>query len=930
MTKYLIVALASLLMACSMQNQQNSGPAPDHLLVEALEQPLNVHKQRPNLSWHANVKSQTHYQIQVASTKQALNKGQADLWDSGKVAAEKSVNIQYQGNPLIGNQAAYWRVKVWSKQGNTESDWSQTATWQTGLINKTDWQAKWIQVSTPTIANLDTSVEQWMSYAANLSDPGLSKSKKETQKRVYQQLADSPTASLFRHDFIAKSKKLVQAKLHSTAAGYYEVFINGQKVDDRIADPGQTDFDKRILYNTDEVSNLIQKGQNTIAIHLGSGWYHEFIAFSKPQKNYYLGYGQPAIIAQLELTYDDGSRQTITTNEKWLSHPSPVLKEGIFSGELYDANKQLKNWHKPNANSEGWQPVATLSQWPTEVLEPQRLAPIKAVKEVRPVAILESEPNVWVFDFGQNFTGIPTLDVAKLGLTKNQAVYLRYAEWIDKFNKISQKSGGGAPLLKQVDGYISNGIDDKKWTPSFTWHGFRYVEIRGLKNKPNLDMITAHLTRSAVPQAGHFKSSDTLLNRIHDMALWGYESNLMALPMDCPIRERAGWTGDAHAALITGNYNFDMENFWQKYLVDFQTAAHVAPAVVPGKRTHGGNFDWAAAEIMIAWEHYRHHGDVQLLANQYQSMQEYMDAGENRLQNNLLRIGYGDWCDPVKIPGTPRVNGRCSPQHTTPTITSSALFAHTADLMAKISVLLNKPEQAQHYQALFKNISRQFNKEFYNKKTDSYGSQTANAMAIRFKIAPAHLRPKIAAALNKDVVENWHGHASVGALGQTYLYRALSDYGYADTAFNIFKADGYPGYRYLFEQLNATTLWERKGHYDPAADPNGTNGPGFSLNHPFHSGYDGWFYEGLGGIRPLENEPAYQHFELKPVFPKDLDWVDVSYATGYGTIRSQWQRVGNSIEWQFEIPANATAMVNIPGKNTQTYSSGQYSVKFTL
>lgn len=926
--------------------------SPTNLLVEGNKAPLNVHNITPRLSWHANVKQQFAYQIQVASSVELLTRQQVNLWDSGKVNDGASLNIPYQGMPLATNQKVVWQVRVWSANNDKPSKWSAPSTWEMGLVNKSDWQANWVQVKNVVVAENTEQTLEWMKYAANVH-PSITekiKGNKLTQQLgVLEQLKQQPTASLFRHEFTTNSaKKVVSAKLHSTAAGYYEVYINGGRVDDRLMDPGQTDFDKRILYNTDEVSSLLESGQNTIAVHLGSGWYDENIAFSrwvnpdqqsnkKAQKT--LSYGQPKFIAQLELTYEDGTKQLVTSNQAWLSHSSPILKEGLFSGELFDANQTVKGWKENSSETNNidlsvWQPVEVLAQWPTQVLEPQLLPAIKAVKTLEPIKIYQPRSNVWVFDFGQNFTGVPTVNLKALGLKAGQSINLRYGEWVDVEGNLSQKSGGGAPLLKQVDTYIASSHNEDEWTPTFTWHGFRYVEITGLAEQPSLAAIKGHLLRSAVDIVGQFKSSNPLVNRIHEMALWSYEGNLMAVPMDCPIRERAGWTGDAHAALITGNYNYNMQNFWQKYLGDFETSSHIAPAVVPGKRSHGGNYDWAVAEVIIAWEHYRHHGDLQVLQEQYTSMLEYMQAAESKLDNSLLRIGYGDWCDPVLAPGMGRK--RCNPQHTSPTITSSAFLAHGADLMAKMSVLLNKPEQADHFTDLNQRINTQFNKEFYNAATGHYGSQTADALALRFNIAPEDKRQQVADALNKDVVETWQGHGSIGALGQTYVYLALSDYGYANTAYRIFTSDGYPGYKFQFEKLGATTLWERKGVYDPDLDPERKNPPGRSLNHPFHSGYDGWFYEGIGGIRPLNDNPGYQHFALKPVFPADLEWADVSYQTGYGKIESRWKRVATKagsnegekslVKWQFTVPLNTTAKVTVKGIEGKIYTAGEYTL----
>ncbi len=921
----------------------NTTNIPTNLLVEGKGLPLNVHNMNPRLSWHSNAEVQNAYQIQVASTTELLDKNEANLWDSGKVIDGRSVNIPYQGKPLHAGKKAAWRVRVWPKGSETPQQWSYIGHWEMGLIHQSDWQANWIQVKETSVASNNANHMEWILRATDIhpeNKSNLSADKLEKQHRTTELVKSQPTASLFRHDFSTNvDKQVVNAKLYSTAAGYYEVFLNGRKVKDRLMDPGQTDYDQRILYNSDEVSDLLLSGDNVIAVHLGSGWYDENIAFSqwsspdlregeiKPET---LSYGQPKFIAQLELTYEDGSKQLVASNNTWLSHPSPVLKEGLFSGELYDANEEVPNWHqKMNADElTNWQPVEELQQWPTKKLEPQLLPPIRAIKKLKPQKIIQPREGVWVLDFGQNFTAVPTINLAKLNLKPNQTINLRYAEWADVDGNISQRSGGGAPSLHQVDTYIASGRDQDTWTPAFAWHGFRFVEITGLTQEPELDVMWAHLVRSDVNVAGYFNTSNTLVNKIHDLALWSYESNLMSVPLDCPIRERAGWTGDAHAALITGNYNFNMQNLWEKYLGDFQTSAYIAPAVVPGKRTWGESYDWAVAEVIIAWEHYRHNGDVQILLNQYPSMKKYMAAGEDKLENNLLRMGFGDWCDPVLEPGMDRK--RCNPQHTSPAITSSALFAHSANLMAKIASILNFQDDMTYYSALFKSISEQFHHEFYDVESSHYGSQTADAMALRFDIAPVELRQSVADALNKDVLEKWRGHGSIGALGQTYVYRALSDYGYADTAFGIFTAKDYPGYEWQFEKLHATTLWERKGVYNADKDPRGENAPGRSMNHPFHSGYDGWFYEGLGGIRPLENSPGFQHFELKPVFPQALQSVEVAHTTGYGKIKSSWLRQGSSVKWSFSVPHNTTAKVEVPSIIRKIYGPGTHELTIEL
>lgn len=924
----LLLTLAILMVACTGANYDEiptlTQDAPYGLTVNGEIHPLNIHRAQPALSWRANIAQQGAYQIQVASSESALLAGQSDLWDSGQVSDSSSRNIAYMGNALSSSNAAFWRVRVWQQDGEVPGPWSVISKWEMGLLNKSDWRAKWLQAPAPFVTQNKAPLERWINLVGIVENEDGSIASPALEK-----LHDMPTASLFRYEFNT-NKTIARAKLHSTAGGYYELFINGNKVKDRIMDPGQTDFDKRMLYNTDDVGDLLNQGTNVIAVHLGSGWYDENIAFSRwknpdgeytERKNGSYTFGQPTFIAQLEITFSDGSTQTVISNENWLSHPSPIVKEGIFSGEVFDANQHLPNWHSLGQNTDKWQKVKVLETWPTQRMEPQLLPPIRAIKTMQPVAIFKPKKNVWVFDFGQNFTGIPTLDIDALSLQPDQGIYLRFAEWADDKGNISQLSGGSwATHLNAVNAYIAGETNLQSWTPSFSWHGFRYIEISGLNEAPSLDNIIAHLVRSDVQQAGQFSSSDALINRIHDTALWTYESNLMSVPLDCPIREKAGWTGDAHAALITGNYNFNMQTFWPKYLGDFSTAENIAPTVVPGKRTGAEKVDWAVAEVFIAWEHYRHHGDIHVLQNQYQSLLEYMAFGQTQMTNFLISSGYGDWCDPVREPGTPRVGGRGTPQWTSTTVTSTALFTQAANYMSKIASILDRQDDKAKFATLHNNLKAGFHTALYDENSGHYGSQTADAMALRFEITPVALRQSVADALNKDVVENWNGHSSVGALGQTWLYLALSDYGYADTAFNIFKAQGYPGFSYLFDELKGTTLWERKGAFDPA---NG-RGPLRSLNHPFHSGYDGWFYQGLGGIRPLENSVGFQEFMLKPVFPKALDEAKVKYDSGYGEIISTWQRKDSEIHWQVTIPNNTRAWVHLPQQDKQLYRAGKY------
>ncbi|MCQ1061190.1 glycoside hydrolase family 78 protein [Photobacterium sp. ZSDE20] len=905
-------------------------PAPSLLLVEGVVLPLNIHNPTPRFSWRANVAIQSHYQLQIGLDPQDFESDSSLIWDSGKVASNRSRNVCYQGRPLPAGKRLFWRVRVWDASKTVASQWSSVEYFEYGLSNRSDWQARWITAE-PYVAPNQFALSSWIELVSHIeTEDG------QHEAPAKQALKNKRSATLFRREF-RLSKEVLRAKLYSTAAGYYEIFVNGDKVSKRIMDPGQTDFDKRILYNSDDISEWLQSGDNAIAIHLGSGWYDEGIAFShwqnpddlqSNQQSHGYSYGQPSLIVQLKLEYQDGTSETIVSDEQWLCRPSAVLKEGIFSGEFFDASASLPSWNEATPmDQHGWSQATCLVQWPTIALEPQLQPPVQAVREIRPIALFQPKAGVWVFDFGQNFTGIPTLNLALLDLVPKQTLYLRYAEWADAEGNISQLSmGGWATHLNAVDGYRAGGASIRDWTPSFSWHGFRYIEVTGLTKRPALEALSAQLIRSSVRRVGHFDCSDKRLNRIHDTALWTYESNLIGVPLDCPNREKAGWTGDAHASLNTANFNFDMETFWRKYLIDFQTTEYLAPIVVPGKRTGGEKIDWAVAEVFIAWEHYRHYGDIQVLENQYQNLDEFMSYAHSQLQDNIVNQGFGDWCDPVSYPGESRSGGRGVSQWTAVEITSTALLVKAASSMSQIAKVLGKHAESVLYRQLFTRTSSSFHHKYYSAELQNYGSQTATAMALAFDITPVGFRQAVAEALSRDITDNWQGHSSVGALGQSWLYLALSDYGHQDVALNIFKANGFPGFSYLFDELNGTTLWERKCDYDP----NGVRGPVRSLNHPFHSGYDAWFYQGLGGIRLSDNSVSFQEFILRPVFPQSLEYVDVSLECPHGEIVSRWTRQERKIIWEVTIPQNTHAQVILPSQPAQRFAAGSYIFDIAL
>ena len=908
----LLVGLSSsLARGIEKYEQASQNVTPKELCCEWSVRPLNVDNPTPRLSWRSEVTRQYAYQIQVASIAASLAAGRPDLWDSGKVNASTSLSILYGGKVLKSRQRCYWRVRIWAAADGATSAWSDVAVWEMGLLKPSDWTAQWIRAAAQQVAQETPAMTHWLMLAGDT----VNKNAENTTVGA-ERLRRVTPATLLRKQFNV-ARPVAKARLYSTAAGYVEVFIDGKKVNTRVLNPAQTDFETRILYDADAVEEYLEPGTHTLSAHLGEGFYGQTVAF---MANF--AYGKPSLIMQLEITYKDGETETIPTDRTWMTHPSPVLKNNVYAGEFYDARLETP---VHGASREGWTPAAVIKR-PTQRLESQILPPVVVTRDVLPKKIFTPKPAVWVFDFEQNFAGFATLHLK--GVPAGTPIYLRYSEWADDRGNINPISDGSfATNVHQADCYITKGTAEETWTPSFTWHGFRYIEVTGLAEEPDIDLLTGHLVRSGVRPIGSFESSDPHLNRIHKTALWTYESNLISIPSDCPVRERCGWTGDAHATLTMSNYNYDMAAFWEKYLGDFRTSDHITPSIVPGKRG-GGKPDWAVAQVLVAWEHYLNYADTQLLRAHYDGLGAFMEYYHSVRGNGIYQdVGYGDWCDPVRVPGTPRVGGAGKPQHTTPEVTTTGLFIYGADCMRRIAAVLGDAEGVKQYTAWYNEAAAVFQERFFDKARKSYGSQTADAMALSFGIVPAKLRGAVAESLKQDVLENWNGHASVGALGHRWLYPALGDAGYPDAALGTFYAQGHPGFYYLFDDLNGTTLWERKGAYDPATH----EAPDRSLSHPFQGGYDAWFYMGLGGIRPDAQNPGYKHFFLQPVFPEKLDWVKVDLQSRYGLIQSHWKRGRGAITWRIVVPGNTIATVKLAGTQHDNHvlSPGTHVLELT-
>lgn len=857
--KMLIAVFFLIVLSAAGQARSGSLTVTD-LQCSSLHNPLSVEAAQPTLSWLLQSRQrdagQTAYRVLVASQPGLLEKSQADLWDSGKVVAAQSTHVLYAGKPLRAQLQVWWQVQVWDKRDRV-SAWSKPASWTMGLLRPSDWQARWISA-----------------HAAGIG---------------------SAPAPLLRRDFVV-NRRLKRAVAYICGLGYSELYLNGGKVGDHVLDPAQTDYERRAFYVAYDVTSLLKPGANAVGIMLGNGFYNQDRVWGG------MSYGKPQVIFQLQLEYADGQTEQVLSDSDWRTMAGPVLSNNVYAGETYDARREMLHWSEAGYDAKQWDAAEVVAA-PTAQLVAQMMPPIKRIQTLTPVRLTHPQPGLNVYDMGQNFAGWARLQVQARGGT---TIKLRFAEAIHADGTLDMASTGVfATGVEQTDNYICKGGDVEIWEPRFTYHGFRYVELSGLPNA-TLDNLQGVVVHTAVEPTGSFQCSDATLNRIHQVALWTELSNLVGCPTDCPAREKCGWLGDAHISAEMTMYNFDMSSFWPKYIDDIATSWRGAlPGnVAPGKRGSGpnGNLDWGVACVLLPWYQYLYYGDARLLREHYPAMRKFLRHASALGKDGIFSKGYGDWCPP----------GSVQPVETPVALTTTAYLYRAAQIVASTAHILGDEAEAKEFEQLQETIGHAFNQHFLQRPTHTYGSQTANSLALAFGLAPTGEESPVAASLARDVVKTHHGHLATGIFGSRYLYGALSDSGYGAVARGILHQTTYPSLGDLFAR-GATTFWECWG--EPELDQKwGAR----SQNHAMQGAFDAWFYQGVAGINPVAEAPGFKHILLRPTYTGQLQWARASYGCPYGLIQSAWRHDGNTFYWQITVPVNTTASIYIPAHNPQT------------
>ena len=1040
--KRFVMACCLLSWAGCAQLMKGSGSAlcaPRDLTVEYLSKPVGLDCAAPRLSWKLAARDararglrQTAYQVVVASSVEKLSRREGDLWDSGRVASDQSLNVVYKGVPLATSQRCYWAVRAWDNAG-LPSEWSGPQRWIMAVVKPEDWRAKWIGANAATRPDCDLAGAKWV-WAGDAPSLGQA----PAGKRYFRNVFDAPRGSegapvmlavtaddewevFLNGQLVAKTwghfndwrwlrfidvgsfvkpgrnliavtvankeagptgllamlkfaggaavvtdagwqacaqptkgwkeavdgfkadgwraaavagdpdgqpwgklerrletvspafekrfslrKPVREATLHMTGVGFYEASLNGQRIGDKVLDPAPTKFDKRVLYSTYDLTGLLKKGENRLGVLLGHGWYDvRSVAVwnfdNAPWRDF------PRMLAQLEIRYEDGAGETVCSDASWRQVPSPVGFDCIREGEVLGARQ-------PGAPDLSKTVVmAEVVPAPAGRLAAAAMPPAVVARRLPPKQVREVRPGVWVVDFGQNTAGWVRLRI--LGRKAGDVVTVKYGEKVNEDGSLSMR-GTDAHFRYpasfrvlpggwfQTDRFVCDGSGEQVYEPRFTYNGFQYVEISGLKSAPTEATVAACVVHTDFADAGSFACGSELVNKLQQAILWAYRSNYVdGYPTDCPHREKNGWTGDAQLAAEQAMYNFQNTAAYEKWvrdLTDEQQADGNLPGIVPTSGwgyVWGNGPAWDSALLIVPWTLYVYQGDTRVLEQAYPAMCRYVDYLTSRAKDGIVSHGLGDW---VPVASKTPVE-----------VTSTGYYYLDAQIVARTAELLGKDADAKKYSALAETVRQAFARRFdQGGGVYSIGSQTAQSCALHQGLLSAPERGLAAAKLAAAVEQN-KAFPDFGILGSKYVFRALSDAGRSDLAFAMATKDEKPSYGSWIKR-GATTFWEDWNE-------------GSSRNHIMFGDVSAWFYQYLGGIRLAEGVSAvaqradagavgFKSFVISPDPVEGLGWVKAEHDSPYGMIRSAWKKDAAGFRLEVDVPVNTRATIYLPAK----------------
>lgn len=892
----------------------------ESLTCNGQNKPIAIESEQPLLSWIVKAdgfnRSQIFYQVLVASEAKLLNEKEADMWNSGQVESAQSAHVKYQGTKLLPTQKYWWKVKIWDEKG-VSSHWSSVQTFEMGLMNETNWRnAKWISLNEDS----RTSAHRFREYkTGGMEEPTM---------------VTSQAVGYFRNE-IKVAKQIKSARAYICGLGYYELYINGKKTGDHVLDPAPSNYDKQAYYVSYDVSEQLKAGKNAIGIILGNGFYGQTISWKNdPEAEKDMSYGVPAARLLIKLSYVDGSKAEFYTDESWTNSTGPIVFDNVYGGETYDARFEVEGWNRVGYSADAWKQVKVVTPNVSKI-SAQQMPPIRKLKELVPQGIFKSPSGNWIVDFGQNIAGWVQI---KVNEKEGRHIKMIPTEALtQKGDDIYPGStGGGANGMKQLLEYICNGNGSETWEPRFTYHGFRYVEIAGLSTKPNRESIKAILLATDVQQKGSFTCSDSLLNKMDTISRWTIVDNLHGIPEDCPHREKCGWLGDSHAFCEYALYNYEMGNFYKKYMEDIRTQRRlvsgnnttnekfrVPTMIAPGKRTSSiAKLDWGVASMYLPWYNYVYTGDSSIVVEYYEDMKEltnyYLTFKDEK---GIVQNGMGDWCPPLWDRKRNPAAMECDP-----IISANAYFYDVLGIMETFAVMNNDADFEAKMQNEQKELVKAFNAEYLQGIPLTthlwYGSQTATVMALQFGMVPEAKVESVVKGLEYNIVAVKGGHHACGIHGNRYIYTVLNKYGKADLAHKILTTPTFPSQTYVMN-YGFTTWPERQFYWDEM------EGLTNSLNHPMHSGFAAYFYESLGGIKSSYNKVGFKEFTVHPIAQKEITHASVNVPTPYGNIHNSWQIKDANFLMHLQVPFNTKARLALSVKELETLKiNGEKWVEF--
>ena len=876
------------------------------LKTERMTDPMSIDTPQPRLGWVLKSDKQdvmqTSYRIIVASTKDKAGRLEGDLWDA-TVNSDQSQWVKYAGKELRSNTPCYWRVKVTTTQG--ESDWSETAMWNVGLLNEADWSGQWI---------------------------GLDKAMPWDVEAEHSQLSSRYLRTEFKVE-----KPVKRATLYISGLGMYEAYINGKKVGDQVLAPAPTDYRKTVLYNAFDVTQMLA-ADNAVGVVLGNGRYYTMQQKKKPYK--ITNFGYPKLRLNLIIEYADGSKQTVSSNNKWKLNPDGAIRSNNeYDGEIYDARKEFDGWTSAGFDDAKWMAAERVAI-PLGTLRGAMSPNMKILKTIKPVSV-KKHGDGYIVDMGQNMAG--WLKMRVKGVAAGDTVSIIFSENIHQDGSLNRANFRHA---FSTDKYVADGTENGRWwAPTFVYHGFRYAEIKGMANVTADDFI-GEVISDEMTETGTFESCDTILNKVYKNAYWGILGNYKGMPVDCPQRdERQPWLGDRTRGCFGEAYIFDNNKLyakWARDIVESQREDGCIPDVAPAFWNYYSDIiTWPAALPFSLEMMYNQFGDDEPLRRYYPAVKKWLGHMKYQYEKDGLmpRDKFADWC----LPPTDEKTIHCrDPKRTTDGVLIATAYYYSLNkLMERFAKILSKDAEAAEYAADAARVKDAFNKKFLTVNRGSspaqgvmlypdstfYGNNTttANLLPLAFDmIDDDYVRSEVVKNIICNIINVNKGMMPCGIIGAQWLMHGLTDMGRGDIAWQLATNKKYPSWGYMTEK-GATTIWELWN--GDTANPKMN-----SANHVMQLGdLISWIYEDVAGISYDKERPGFKHIIMKPDFSVDeMDDIKATYKSIYGDIVSRWRKDAGKLYWHIEIPANTTAEVHLPDGTVKNIGSGSYDFTSTL